>query len=199
MQITLTSNLVKFTKRLTNIRRQIPFATSKAINATAWDVRQEIVQNTYPKSFPDSPSRDRFPAAAFRVKNSNKRFLQASVYDRFQTDYLNLHVTGGIKRPKSGRRLAIPTKNVKKTKRGRSTAATSPQGLLSKKGYITKTGGVSAIVKPTRRQVRYFYFLHDKARIEKRFPFYKDGSRVAGRVYRAHFRRELREAFRTAR
>ena len=199
MQITLTSDVAKFTKRLTNIRRQIPFATSKAINATAWDVRTQITQSTYPKSFPDSPSRTSFPAAAFKVKNSNKHHLQASVYDRFETDYLKLHVTGGIKRPKSGRKLAIPTRNVKRTKKGRATASTSPQRLLSDKGFIAKSRGASAIVTPVRKKLRYFYFLHDKARIERRFPFYKDGNRVAGSVYQGHFRRELREAFRTAR
>ena len=64
---------------------QLPFATSKALNDTAFVVRNTIVEDTFPRSF--NVKNKRFAGATFRVDKANKRKLEARVFDRLGKDF----------------------------------------------------------------------------------------------------------------
>ena len=197
MQISVTSNISPFLKKLTAIQRQMPFATSQAINDTAFQVRKQIVERTYPRSF---EVRNRgFPKTAFRVQKSHKRNLEAHVYDRTKSDWLTRQAKGGIKRNPSGPYVAIPTSTVRLTGRGKIRQADKPRSILSKGGFQIKSGAGEAIFKTKNRVTRAYYFLRSQAVIPKRFPFAEDAARITRRNYRVNFRKRLRGALRTAR
>ena len=79
MQISVKSNISAFAKAMDAFgKNQIPFATHRAINKTAFDVRDEIVKETFPRSF--DVKAKQFARQAFRVDRSpNKRKLMYCV------------------------------------------------------------------------------------------------------------------------
>jgi len=99
LNINMTSNASKVQKAMQGFSKQFPFAMSRALNATAFQIRKEIVEKTYPQSF-DAKNRA-FANAMMRVEKANKRKLSAAVFDRFKRNYMTNQAEGGIKQ-KSG-------------------------------------------------------------------------------------------------
>lgn len=197
MQVDLKVKSSLLTQALSSVQRQVPFAVSQTLNDVAFAARKEIVEKTYPKSF-DIRNRQ-FPKTAFRVRKATKRKLEAALYDRTESDWLSRQVHGGIKKAPGGGRLAIPTKQVRRTARGRVTKSHMPSNLLSGKGFKVGTGLKQTIVKKVSgRQVAFFH-LRDRARIRKRFPFYKSVQKVAQAKYQGAMRKRLAHAIKTAR
>lgn len=181
-------------------RRQVPFATSGALNDTAFGVRTRIVTRTWPRAF--QVKNRRFAGVAFRVAKASKRKLVASVYDRLGRDYIARHITGGTKRPR-GRHVAVPQPGVGRTAGGAVRKAQRPRQILNRKGAYKvplRKGGEGVFLR-TRGAKRgtFMYALATSARIRRRFPFHEDAARSAGRQFPAHFRRRLRRALATAR
>lgn len=198
--LNIESNIKQFSRSLTQIeRKQLPFATSKALNDTAFDVRKQIVNRTYPRDF--TARNTRFISAALRVSKSTKAKLIASVFDRLGRDYLQRHTTGGIKQPR-GRNLAIPAQ-VKRRAQGGVTKANRPRQLLNKKKvFVTKTRSGQKVIMRRRTKkrtpVEVLYVLEPSARIRKTFRFYEDGERVVATKFGPNFGKAWRRALATA-
>jgi hypothetical protein len=197
MQLDLKIESSALAKALTNVEKQIPFAASLALNDVAFDIRKEIVEKTYPRSF--EVRNKSFPKTAFRVKKANKRKLEALIYDRTESQWLSRQAFGGIKRAQGGGRLAIPTYAVKRTATGRVRALDTPTKLLNTKGFKVGKGVRQSIMKPVAGRVVPYYRLRKQARIPARFPFYDASHRVARHTYPKAMQRRLRWAIRTAR
>ena len=105
MNINLTTNASKVQKAIQGFSKQMPFAMSQALNSTAFDIRRQIVDRTYPQSF--NVKNKRFANAMFRVEKASKRKLSAAVFDRLGKDYMAMQAEGGTKLPR-GRNIAIP-------------------------------------------------------------------------------------------
>lgn len=197
MDIRVNANIRKVTRRLDRVqKRQVPFATSQALNKTAFGVRERIVKDTYPDAF-DVRNR-RFPAVAFRVDKANKRKLVARVYDRLGRDYLARHAEGGIKRPRDGGSLAVPV-GVKRTSSGAVRRQQRPRRVMQQaRAFRDRIGGVLGIWRRTRNGLELLYRLVERARIRPRFAFEKDAAATARRVFPNHFRQALRKALATA-
>lgn len=199
MTIDLTNNISRFAARLARIRRdQVPFATAQALNATAFRVRSQIVDKTYPSAF--TVRNAGFPRTAFRVEKARKRRLLAAVFDRLGRKFLELQARGGTKRPSRSSRLAIPSRRIKRSARGRITKGQLPTALLSRRGVYVGTVAKAAegIWRQTRGGLELLYTLLPSARIPKRFRFYEDAERTARRVFPREFSRALIRAIRTA-
>lgn len=198
LEVNVTSNVRQFRRRLDRWKRdQVPFATSRALNATAFDVRKTFVEKSFPRAF-DLKNKS-FPRAMLRVAKSSKKSLIASVYDRLGREYIRKHIEGGTKTPK-GAHIAIP-KGVRVTGRG-VTPAKRPRQILQRPDvFISKAGGGGEVILQRMKsgKTKLLYFLTPKAKIDPVLDLERDGKRVVDREFRKHFGRELARAIRTAR
>lgn len=202
MHVSVRSNISAVSKAIDAFgKRQIPFATSQALNDTAFAVRKEIVERTYPDSF--TVRNSRFASAMFRVGKASKRNLVATVSDVLGRDYMVNQAKGGIKRPR-GRNIAIPSREIKRTGTGKVPKAKQPRNLLNGKGYRTTLRSGQPVIaektgKGSAKRQRILYLLEPTARIPKRFPFYERGRKVAKDTFPRAFDRRFAQARRTAR
>ena len=202
VSVNVTSNISTVSKALDAFgKNQLPFATHRALNDTAFQVRNHIVKRTHPKSF-DVKSRT-FARAAYRViRSPNKRKLEAAVVDRFEYDYLARQAEGGVK-TKRGRYIAIPAQERPVVRSRASHAKNNPRTILANpKAFQQNVDGQDMILQ-RRTKKRYplkrMYLLHEQdVRIPKRFPFYEEGTRIANRNFAVNFRKRFAEARSTA-
>jgi hypothetical protein len=181
--------------------KQVPFATSQAINQTAKDVRKEIVTKTMPRDF---KLRNRgFATQTMRIIFSKKNKLTAFVGNianaRF-IDYLNLHVEGGTKTPR-GNHIAIPTVHTKRGAKGVPPAKRPRQLMAKGKSYVTSVNGTKVIIEKTSKKKpgKVKFILTPSAKIDKRFRFFEDGNKVVDKVFKGHFVKAFTKAILTAR
>jgi hypothetical protein len=215
MQITVKSNIDILSRQIRSYRNQIPQATAAALTKTAFDIRQEIVQNTWPRSV--TVRNSRFMNAALRVKNATKRMLTASIFDSLSRNYLARLESSGTKTP-LGNNIAIPARDVEGLIRGGGGAvkkAYKPRNLLNKNRFFRTTlkSGMDAIVeRPAGKEagirktnrlkrgpLKVWYLLEPKAHIPKLFPFYEAARRVVDRRFALNFRNAFRRAVMTRR
>lgn len=179
-------------------KKQVPFATSNALNATIFKVRKRIVGPTWNAAF--DTKNGRFPSTLFKVRKASKRRLSASLFDRLGRASLDLHTTGGVKRPKGGS-LAIPTSNIKRSATGKISKGKRPQGL--KNSFVANLNGRGRAVwqRYGRKgsKIRMMYDLERSARISKRFRFYEDAEKVALKEYPKEWEKSFIKAVRSAR
>ena len=201
MQIKVTSNVGPLTKALDAFgKKQIPFATSMALNDAAFAVRKEIVERTYPASF--TVKSQQFARQVFRVKKSTKHNLVSEVFDRFEKDYLANQAEGGIKE-KRGRYIAIPGRD-RPVIRGKATyRRVHPRVVLDRPKSFTQTVRGQDMILERRTKKRYplkrIYLLHESnVKIPKRFPFYERGRAVAQSSFSRAFDKRFRQARLTA-
>ena len=191
MQINVKSNINTFAKAIDAFsKNQIPFATHRAINKTAFDVRDRIVKETFPTAFVVKARQ--FAKQAFRVDRSpNKRKLIARVYDRFGKDYLANQAEGGTKQ-KRGRYIAIPAQDRPKVSGKATYNRTHPRTVLERpKAFVQTVNGQHMILErrtKNRYPLKRLYVLHESdVNIPKRFPFYEDATKITRRQFDKHF------------
>lgn len=215
LQVKVKSNAKEVSRFLQLMHsKQIPFATSLALNDTAKDVRKHIVKRTFPEAF--NLKKKGFPNQVIFTEFSTKKNLTASVGNintkkkRVRAiSMLNLHAEGGIKKPKRSLYLAIPSRELngkyhnKKIPKSRTPqaifASTDRRG--SKRGFVQRFKGGKAIFQRKTLKaypISLFYFLKPIAKINKTLKFYEDANRVAKKVYDKHFDKAFQKAIRTA-
>lgn len=110
------SNVKEFVKHLDKVqRKQIPFATSRAINLTARDAQKDII-NAMPATFNVTKKwwMERQPTG-IKYKGSDKTNLEATIYTLAY--FMRLQEHGGTKRPFKGRGILVPTVDTPKSGR----------------------------------------------------------------------------------
>ena len=150
MYMSVKADTKRLTRYLTFQRKQIPFATSKALNDVAFDCRSSI-QKSLPSRL-DRPTKGII--SSVQVEKSKKKNLVATVgfaglgfrstkWSESPAEIMRRHIKGGIRTPKQSSHLRIPSD----TKGG---------GIkLNKFGNIGK-GKKSKISKMTGDKDRYF-------------------------------------------
>jgi len=203
MNINIASNISTLAKAIDAFgKNQIPFATHRALNDTAFEVRKQIVERTYPTSF--VVKNKQFAKAMFRVERSpSKRVLVASVFDRLDREYMVNQAEGGTKVPR-GKSIAIPAQDRPQVRGRASYNRNKPRTVLGRPRAFVQTVGNQEMILERRTRKRYplkrLYLLEDSAvRIPKRFPFYEDGRRTAIRSFDKSFAKRFAAAKRTAR
>ncbi|WP_454273323.1 hypothetical protein [Roseovarius sp. MBR-154] len=106
MQIRIDHNIRQVQRGLNDVaRRQIPFATSKAINDALREIERNMIKRM--RRVLDRPTR--FTLRAFAIRRASKRRLTGAIFARDrQAGYLSFAESGGTRRP-DGRALAVPT------------------------------------------------------------------------------------------
>lgn len=226
LTLDIKSELPKAAMWSAELRKQLPFATSQALNAAAFDARTAINSST--RQYFDNPSR--FTQTAFFVQRSSKRNLEAVVFaeaapGKDRARYLRYGIQGGQRVQKGFERkfLAevvgtrsvpsntqlVPTSLVKLNAQGNVSLATIKR---IQKGLATKGTGTfftgtpkggdrpPGIYRRSKGQLfPYFIAIEQQARYERRLPIGQTAGRVTRTQFGGYLRTSLSKALETAR
>lgn len=167
-------------------RNQVPYATSRALTDTAFEVRKYITDITYTKAF--NVKNKVFAGRQWRVtQKATKRQLEAiidSIRDDGYFERFMWHADGGRRVGRNGHRIAVPAEPDKmRSPTGRVRAGLKPRALKGQPGiFEIKKGGKTLILKRGRgkgKPAKLLYTITMSTKIDKRFMFYEDATRVA--------------------
>lgn len=192
VDLIVKDNIAEMTKWLDNIqRKQIPYATSRALNDTAVDAQKAIVDKI-PSTF---ANRKKWwlkqQPTGIKVKFSKKTDLTATVHT--SAYFAGIQERGGVKAPKSGRNLAIPTAQVPKKYR---TSHGAKQMLAEKKKVFATPKGVFR--RKSKKKIEVLWTFSPRASIKPRFKFHATAEATARRNFARNFERWLKQAIATA-
>lgn len=179
-------------------RSQVPYAISLAINATAFDVRRQVVEVTFPTAF--KQRNKSFPKYAFRVtEKATKSDPVAVVGDVTGRDWLARQSDGGTKTGKTGGRVAIPVSETMRKSGGAIAKGLKPRNL--KRSYVRQAGSDKKLIfeRKGRGDSVLRYVLQNSAAIPAIFPFYADSERVAVTSFLKNYDDGLLKAIRSSR
>lgn len=134
---------------------------------------------------------------AVKMRNSNTRNLTAYVYTK--APWLQLHESGGVKKPKGGGQLAVPRKYVGRKPKGGIKKSYLPS-QLAKSRAVKKRGRKALIIGShlKRGAMRLLYTLTPKAKIKPTLNFRKTVESTHKKLFKKlfvkHFKRELSKA-----
>ena len=176
-------------------RRQIPFATSIAINNTIYDVRRDVIEDSWPKAF--KVRNKALPRRLFKVvKKATKADLKALLSQDLDRGWVERQAKGGIKTGSQGGRVAIPTNpEPMRTSTGRIRASLKPARLTTTPGtYVIKKGAKTFIMQRSKRSTKLLYSVVASAKISKRFSFDEDTVATTIRVFPGYWRLAMNAA-----
>lgn len=200
MRLSLQSNIRAVERDLSDAaRRQLPFATSIALNETATEIQKNETKRL--NRVIDRPTP--FTKRAYAIRRSTKRRLDVTVYaKRLQSRYLSTLEDGGTRRPK-GRALIIPAK-MKKNKYGNlprgsvkrmianpNVFSGAPKGRKGSPGIYRRVAGGRKLTK----MVSYT----NRAKYKPSLSFRRSAEKTAINRFPAKFERALSKAFATRR
>ncbi len=208
VHISVKADTKKLTKYLLNAhRKQIPFATSNALNQTAFDVRTSL-QRLLPR-FIDRPTKA--TTKSVQVQKSTKHTLTATVGfvgKGFRTTkwptspavIMDKHITGGTRKPNK-RALAVPV-GLKTNQYGNIPRNKITKLLADKTKYfsgVPKGRTNAGIYERKKKGLKMLVAWEPKASYQGgRFPFNKIATNTVSRRYKKRFDDALNYAIRTA-
>lgn len=193
-------------RALGGLRKQIPFATSLALNKTAFDVRKHLVFNVWRQQV--SVRSKAFLGRGMRVNRADKRFLAAEVFlDETRisgkgANAVKQLIDGSPHFPYSSTHLAIPV----------GKGILTPTGRLSKRGramlnrnnpqtFVADLRGQGPAIWERVRgnRIRLLFVLERRVPTPRKFTFEQSARAHALRVWPRHARDAVRHAITTAR
>ena len=193
----LTVDIDGALKRLTRVqKKQVPFATSVALNNTAKYVVEKEKQEAKKKLDEPTP----FTLRGFRVRRSNKRNLEAAVYIApIQAKYLLPHIKGGRQIKKS----QVTPKNLRLNKYGNIPGLRTGKikKLLQKPNvFAAEIRGVKGIWQRDKKGgLKLLVASAERITYKKQFAFYGVAARHASNRFAPEFYKALRRALASAR
>lgn len=217
--LNIESELPKAIRWTDAMTKQLPFAISKALNNTAFDIRNSL--NGATRQYFNNPVP--FTQRAFLVNRSNKRNLTVDIYaERRRARYLRTLISGGQRGQKpfelrflseaqasmpKGSRL-VPA-SIRLTPAGNVSLASlrKIQQQLASKGrnsvFIGKPTGNSrpaGIYQRTAQgKLKPLFIATPQASYRAMFPMQEIGTKVAERRFGQYLRSSLEQAIATAR
>jgi hypothetical protein len=118
-------------------------------------------------------------------------------------DFLALHEKGGTKIPR-GEHLAVPTENVRRTKRQIIQKGQRPRPILAKGAFVGKTRKGREFIaqrqgRGKNKKFKILYFLPTRARIKKQPTFFPVIQKVVNRRLHSNIQREIKAALQNIR
>lgn len=195
LSISVKSDVKKFTRGLTKIqKKQIPFATARALTWTAQDAQREIIERIQRAFNVTKKWWLKQQPTGVKIQPAKKTRLISSVYTGAY--FAKLQEDGGTKRPHKTRNLLVPTTNVPKSRRKSGGAGimlknkrvfSTPKGIYRRKGSKKKP-----IIQP-------LFVRSPSADIRPRFGFKRTAERTVKRRFKRNMERSLGKALKTAR
>ena len=218
LTLDIKSELPKAIRWTDQMTKQLPFAISQALNATAFDARTSINAST--RQYFDNPTR--FIQNAYRVEKSTKRTLTAIVFPEAKRQpYLLRNITGGRRGSKpfeaklvgassgamqTGSKL-VPV-GIKRNAQGNVSLA----ALKRLTGQIGPTGRNSVFIGTPKggsrppgvyqrvgQKLRPLFVSLPSANYRPIFPVQQIGTKVAERRFGGYLRSSLEKALASAR
>ena len=207
LSVKVSSNIKQFEKQMSRFaKKQLPYVASRTINTCAKHVRKDAINNTFRQGF-KSGNASRFAKGVLRMKFSNKRDfprgkLQSSVLDHTGKDYLLKHQHGGVRTPKTGQFIAVPSRDTKRKLGFRRNIKFRPKHLTNEKGVFVmpnKKGGRSKFVmmQGVGDKRKLLYSFVPSVPNPKRLNFYERGGVLVKRIITSVFTSEFNKAKRT--
>ena len=208
--INVKNNIKQFTKGLNSFqKKQVPFVAARTLTDVAFKVRFNAIDKSFPQAFKNSVVASRMAKGRLRVMKAQKRdynmgMLSAKVLDKSSNplEYLVTHQRGGMKKPKSGDYIAVPSSKMKKklgirrNPQWRPTAVRDMPGVRTvKKGKYVRGKSEQAIMKGGER----FYSLVKTVPIPKRLFFEENAEKTVHRRIGYIWNTQLNKALATAR
>ena len=192
IDINVKSNTKEFIKGLDkHQKKQLPFATMKALNATAADMRKGVIANIRSKQ-KSNKAWWNDPINGINRIFATKTRLIAAVFTKMP--WAHLQEEGGVKKA-TGKNIAIPLDRVPKSRRkagGARVMGQQQKTFFTRKGLFRKAGG-----KKSPRTELLFWF-KKTAVIKPLFGFKKTAHKIAVQKFPKHFKYWLDRALRTA-
>ncbi len=196
MQINVKSDLKALSKHLDRIqKKQIPFATAKALTQTAKDAQAAAKRAAVAKLDRPTP----FTLRGFAIERATKRNLRARVFIKsVQAKYLKWQIEGGVK--SGGRRgLRVPA-NIRVNKYGNIPRGRVLKLLAQANVFRGEVDGVMGIWQRYKRKApKLLIALEPRIRYGIKFPFGRIVQGSARRRLVINFKKALADALRTAR
>jgi len=213
MRISVVAETKKLTKHLNRIqKKQIPFATSKALNAVAFDARS-FIQKSLPRKL-DRPTKGII--SSVQVQQSKKKNLVAIVgfaglgfrstkWKESPAEIMRRHIEGGTRSAKS-KAIPVPiARNIKLNKFGNlprtkiKTLLGKPDKYFSGKPKGRDAGVYERIKTKNKRGLKMLVNYEKTTQYQSgRFPLRKIVEAAVRSKYRKRFDTALRNALRTA-
>lgn len=175
-------------------RKQLPFATSLALNTVAKDAQRRAQRQM--RLDLDRPTR--FTIQGVAVKRSSKRNLESAVFIKeIQAEYLKYQVDGGTRRPKK-RAVVVPVK-VRLNKFGNIPRKKIKALLTRDDVFVVRDSKAAGIYQRMKSgKLKMLVAFESKAEYEKRFPFGSVIVKEAQTRMPPALRQALRKALATA-
>lgn len=181
---------------LKNVRKQVPFAISQALNDVAFDARKALRAQAMQKL--DRPTK--FTLNGFRVTKANKYKLEAVVFvEAKRAGYLIWQIKGGVRQAKN-KGTGVPV-GVRLNKHGNIPGR--KKGLVkNQKQFIGVVKGVHGVWQRSggkrNPKVKLMTAFEKSVSYKARFPFSKIIAGVVKSKVQSHFNRRMAQALRTA-
>lgn len=188
-----------------HLDKQTRFALASALTLTAKEVQAEV-KKTIRGNFQIRNDWDIRGPLAIKVRPATKQDLSAWVGTAFaDLEKFMRQPSGIVIDTPRGQFFAVPTKNVKRTKRELIRAAQRPRALLGKRDFIIKTKARGVLVLYQRQgrgknsRLVAMYVLIPRRRIREVDLFGEPPRRVFEKRFAAILDQQLKVAFATAR
>ncbi|HEY0545305.1 MAG TPA: hypothetical protein VGC91_08025 [Pyrinomonadaceae bacterium] len=195
----ITGN-VKTKSNQASVEKQVMFATAQALTQTA-QMAQTAVIRSIESTFTVRNNWDK-PSNKFGIKliPATKDKLQSGVAT--DADWLTLHETGGTKTP-TGNAIAIPTENVRRTKRDIIQKSQRPGALRGKRDIVLMTRNGPVLFQRRGRKGNTklvpLYRLEPRAKIKKESTLVEPTEKIVQTKLGDNFYKALQNALATAR
>mgnify|MGYP000179001052 FL=1 len=194
MQVSVKSNIKEITKWTTNAqKKQIPFATSVAINNTLFDLKKEMAKQMDKKLDRPTP----FTKRGFFINKAKKNLLVGVLLMKdIVANYMHYQIEGGIRQ--TGKRIPVPYQpNARLNKFGNIIGKKT--GLIKKSTQFMGTvGGTEGVYERTKDGLKLIIGFERSVNYTPRFPFYIIASKFSNSVFDKNFTKAFNRALKSA-
>ena len=190
----------------------LPFVAARTLTDVAFKVRENAINKSFPQAFKNSTNASRMAKGRLRVMKEQKRdyergMLSAKVLDKSSNplEYLLTHQRGGIKKPKTGDYITVPSDKMKRRLGLRRNPQWRPANLRNKPNFKTFSKGKwvmgkaeKTIVEITNKKLERAYSLVRSVRIPKRLFFEENAEKTVQKKIRYIWTTQLNRALRTS-
>lgn len=195
MQINVKSNIKEITKFTTTVqKKQIPFATSVAINNTLFDLKKEMAKQMDKKLDRPTP----FTRRGFFINKAKKNLLVGVLLMKdIVANYMQYQIEGGTRT--TGKQIPVPYKpNARLNKFGNIIGKRT--GLLKKNTqFIGNVSGTEGVYERTKQGLKLIIGFERSVNYRPKFPFYVIAEKFSNAVFDKKFVKAFSRALRSAR
>ena len=194
MKVNVESNIKEITKWTTNAqKKQIPFATSVAINNTLFDLKKEMAKQMDKKLDRPTP----FTKRGFFINKAKKNLLVGVLLMKdIVANYMQFQIEGGTRT--TGKQIPVPYKpNARLNKFGNIIGKRT--GLIKKNTqFIGNVSGTEGVYERTKDGLKLIIGFEISVTYRPRFPFYTIAARFSNAVFDRNFTKAFNRALRSA-